>query len=125
MCQMMPSADRLALTRMDESAIESKILLSSASNFMGLCEYLWRVEQMREAKVAADAEAVNLRKKLAQVEDSLRKATESMEQRVQAAKTEGRNEGLAEAMDAAAEAARKAADEAHAAKEEAVTKARE
>ncbi|CAH9083892.1 unnamed protein product, partial [Cuscuta europaea] len=125
MSQMLPSADRLALTRMAENSLEAKILLSSASNFMGLCEYLRRVEQIKGAKSAADGEVASLKKRLAEAEDSLRMATDSMEQRVQAAKAEGKSEGLAEAGEAANEAARVAVEEAHAAKEEAVAKARE
>ncbi|CAH9074634.1 unnamed protein product [Cuscuta europaea] len=125
MSQMLPSADRLALTRMDEDSLEAKILLSSASNFMGLCEYLRRVEQMKGAKGAAEGEAASLRKRLAEAEDSLRLATDSMEQRVQAARAEGKSEGMAEAGEAAAEVARIAAEEAHVAKEEAAAKARE
>ncbi|CAH9089383.1 unnamed protein product [Cuscuta europaea] len=119
MRKVMPSTDRLALTRMDESTIEAKILLSSAFNFMGLCEYLRRVEQMREARGAADAEAVNLRKMLAEAEDSLCMATESMEQWVQAAKAQG----IAEAKVTGAKVARVAAEEAERAKAEEVAKA--
>ncbi|CAH9056586.1 unnamed protein product [Cuscuta europaea] len=125
MSQMLPSADRLALARLDEGSLEAKVLLNAASTFMGLCEHLRRVDQMREAKGAAEGEAVLLRKKLAEAEDSLRLATDDMEQRVQAARAEGVNEGLARAGEAAAEAARIAADEARAAQEEAVSKARE
>ncbi|CAH9104453.1 unnamed protein product [Cuscuta europaea] len=73
---------------------------------------------MKEAKGAAEGEAALLRKKLAEAEDSLRLATDSMEQRVQAARGEGMNEGLAKA-------ARIAAEEAHVAQEEAVSRARE
>ncbi|CAH9050599.1 unnamed protein product [Cuscuta europaea] len=125
MSQMLPSADRLVLARMDDGSLEAKILLSSASNFMGLCEHLRRVEQMKEAKGVAEGEAASLRKRLAEAEDSLRLTTDSMEQRVQAARADGKNEGLAEAGEAAAEAARVAAEEARVAKEEAVSKARE
>ncbi|CAH9098522.1 unnamed protein product, partial [Cuscuta europaea] len=125
MSQMLPSADRLALARLDEGSLEAKVLLNAASSFMGLCEHLRRVDQMREAKGAAEGEAALLRKKLAEAEDSLRLATDGMEQRVQAARAEGVNEGLARAGEAAAEAARIAADEARAAQEEAVSKARE
>ncbi|CAH9112904.1 unnamed protein product [Cuscuta europaea] len=125
MSQMLPSADRLALARLDESSLEAKILLNTASSFMGLCEHLRRVEQMKEAKGAAEGEAALLRKKLTEVEDSLRLATDSMEQRVQAARAEGMNEGLAKAGEAAAEAARIAAEEAHADQEEVVSRARE
>ncbi|CAH9094147.1 unnamed protein product, partial [Cuscuta europaea] len=92
---------------------------------MGLCEHLRRVEQMREAKSAAEGEAALLRKKLTEAEDSLRLATDGMEQRVQAARAEAVNEGLARAGEAAAKAARIAADEARAAQEEAVSRARE
>ncbi|CAH9070363.1 unnamed protein product [Cuscuta europaea] len=125
MSQMLPSADRLALARLDEGSLEAKVLLNAASSFMGLCEHLRRVDQMREAKGVAEGEAALLRKKLAEAEDSLRLATDGMEQRVQAARAEGVNEGLARAGEAAAEAARIAADEARAAQEEAVSKARE
>ncbi|CAH9118114.1 unnamed protein product, partial [Cuscuta europaea] len=110
---------------MDENSLEAKILLSSASNFIGLCEYLRRVEQMRGAKSAADGEVASLKKKLDEAEDSLRVATDSLERRVQVAKAEGKSEGLTEAGEAAAEAARVAAEEAQTAKEEAVVKARE
>ncbi|CAH9105651.1 unnamed protein product [Cuscuta europaea] len=123
MSQMLPSADRLALARLDESSLEAKILLNTASSFMGLCEHIRRVEQMKEAKGAAEGEAALLRKKLAEAEDSLRLATDSMEQRVQAARAEGMSEGLAKDGEAAAEAARTAAKEARAAKEEAVSRA--
>ncbi|CAH9081322.1 unnamed protein product, partial [Cuscuta europaea] len=50
MSQMLPSADRLALARLDEGSLEAKVLLNAASTFMGLCEHLRRVDQMREAK---------------------------------------------------------------------------
>ncbi|CAH9092480.1 unnamed protein product, partial [Cuscuta europaea] len=90
---------------------------------MGLCEHLRRVEQMMEARGAAEEEAASIRKKLAEAEDSLRLATESMEQRVRAAKAEGKSEGLAEAGEAAAEAARVVAKEAERAKAEEVAKA--
>ncbi|CAH9082991.1 unnamed protein product [Cuscuta europaea] len=125
MSQMLPSADRLALARMDEGSLEAKILLNTASSFMGLCEHLRRVEQMKEAKGAAEGEAALLRKRLVEAEDSLRLATNSMEQRVQTARAEGKNEGLAEAGEAAAEAARAAAEEARVAKEEALSRAQE
>ncbi|CAH9101940.1 unnamed protein product [Cuscuta europaea] len=125
MSQMLPSADRLALARLDEGSLEAKVLLNVASSFMGLCEHLRRVEQMREAKGAAKGEAALLKKKLAEAEDSLRLATDGMEQRVQAARAEGVNEGLARAGKAAAEAACIAADEARADQEEAVSRARE
>ncbi|CAH9117339.1 unnamed protein product [Cuscuta europaea] len=125
MSQMLPSADRLALARLDEGPLEAKVLLNAASAFMGLCEHLRKVDQMREAKGAAEGEVALLRKKLAEAEDSLRLATDGMEQRMQAARAEGINEGLARAGEAAAEAARIAADEARAAQEEAVSKARE
>ncbi|CAH9096979.1 unnamed protein product [Cuscuta europaea] len=122
---MLPSADRLALARLDEGPLEAKVLLNAASAFMGLCEHLRRVDQMREAKGAVEEEAALLRKKLAEAEDSLRLAIDGVEQRLQAARAEGVNEGLARAGEAAAEAARIAADEARAAQEEAVSKARE
>ncbi|CAH9095006.1 unnamed protein product [Cuscuta europaea] len=125
MSQMLPSADRLALARLDEGSLEAKVLLNAASSFMGLCEHLRRVDQMREAKGVAEGEAALLRKKHAEAEDSLRLATDDMEQRVQAARAEGVNEGLVRVGEAAAEAARIAADEARAAQEEAVSKARE
>ncbi|CAH9075167.1 unnamed protein product [Cuscuta europaea] len=89
----------------------------------GLCEYVRRVEHMMEARGAVEEEAASLRKKLTEVEDSLRLATESMEERVRAAKAEGKSEGLAEAGEAAAEAARVAAEEAERAKAEEVAKA--
>ncbi|CAH9119365.1 unnamed protein product [Cuscuta europaea] len=125
MSQMLPSANRLALARLDEGSLEAKVLLNAASSFMGLCEHLRRVDQMREAKGVAEGEAALLRKKLAEAEDSLRLATDGIEQRVQAARAEGVNEGLARAGEAAAEAVRIAVDEARAAQEEAVSKARE
>ncbi|CAH9112828.1 unnamed protein product [Cuscuta europaea] len=125
MSQMLPSANRLALARMDEGSLEAKILLSSASTFMGLCEHLRRVEHMKEAKGVAEGEAASLRKRLAEAEDSLRLATDSLEQRVQTTRAKGKNEGLAEAGEAAAEAARVAAEEARVAKEEAISIARE
>ncbi|CAH9105171.1 unnamed protein product, partial [Cuscuta europaea] len=102
MRQVMPSADRLALAQMNDEGLNSRILQNSASAFMGLCEHFRRVEQMMEARGAAEEEAASLRKKLAEAEDSLRLATESMEQRVRAAKAEGKSEGLAEAGEAAA-----------------------
>ncbi|CAH9118458.1 unnamed protein product [Cuscuta europaea] len=103
MSQMLPSADRLALARLDEGSLEAKVLLNAASSFMGLCEHLRRVEQMREAKGVAEGEAALLRKKLVEVEDSLRLATDGLEQRVQAARAEGVNEGLSRAVSKARE----------------------
>ncbi|CAH9111357.1 unnamed protein product [Cuscuta europaea] len=78
---------------------------------------------MMEARGAAEGEAASLRKKLADAEESLRLATESMEDRVRVTKAEGKNEGLAEAGEAAAEAARVAAEEVERAKAEEVAKA--
>ncbi|CAH9050659.1 unnamed protein product, partial [Cuscuta europaea] len=60
----MPSADRLALARMGDEALNQKVLQNSASDLMGLCEQLRRVGQLREAKVAGDGEIVSLRRKL-------------------------------------------------------------
>ncbi|CAH9052268.1 unnamed protein product [Cuscuta europaea] len=150
MCQVMPSADRMALSRMDDNGLESKILLSSASvrhiflffsflpllynvcamrmtilcsspqNFIGLCEHLRRVEQMREARSAVDEEIASLRRKLAKAKDTLRLTTEGVEQRVQAANSE---DAIAEAGEAAAEAAKIAAEEAEKVKAEEVAKA--
>ncbi|CAH9096735.1 unnamed protein product, partial [Cuscuta europaea] len=123
MSQVMPSADRLALARMGDEALNQKVLQNSASALMGLCEQLWRVGQLREAKVAGDGEIASLRRKLVEAEDTLRLTNEGVEQRVQAARAEGKNEGLAEAGEAAAEAARVAAEEAERSKAEEVAKA--
>ncbi|CAH9111794.1 unnamed protein product [Cuscuta europaea] len=125
MCQAMPSADRLTFARMSDEGLNSRIRQNSASAFMGLCEQLRRVDQLREAKLAGDGEIAALIRKLTEAEDALWLTNESVEQRVQAARAEGKDEGLAEVGEAATEAARKATDEAKAAKEEAATKARE
>ncbi|CAH9090393.1 unnamed protein product [Cuscuta europaea] len=81
-----PSSDRSLLARMKDDILESRILLNSAFSYIGLSEHLRRVEQLRKAKIVADEalqksdeENANLQKKLADVEETLRLATEGID----------------------------------------------
>ncbi|CAH9105012.1 unnamed protein product [Cuscuta europaea] len=87
---------------------------------MGLCEHLQRDEQLRNAKIAADEENASLRKKVADLEETLRSVTEGADQRLEAVKAEGRAEGKTEAETVAREAAQAAAEATERAKIEAV-----
>ncbi|CAH9104964.1 unnamed protein product [Cuscuta europaea] len=112
MSQVMPSADRLALARMNDEGLNSRILQNSASVYMGLCEHFRRMEQLRREKAADDEEKANLLKKLADLEETLRAATEGVDRRVEAAKGKGRAESekvtgeAAQATDVVAEKAK-------------------
>ncbi|CAH9108483.1 unnamed protein product [Cuscuta europaea] len=52
MNQVMPSRDRVALARLDNEALSSKLLLNNALTLMGLCEQVRRVDQILKDKVA-------------------------------------------------------------------------
>ncbi|CAH9104487.1 unnamed protein product [Cuscuta europaea] len=105
MSQVMPSGDRVALAQTDDDALNSRTLLNSASTYMGLCEHLRRDEQLRKTKLVADEENSGLRKKMADLEETLQTAMEGVDQRLEAAKAEGRAEGKTEAEKVAREAA--------------------
>ncbi|CAH9082769.1 unnamed protein product [Cuscuta europaea] len=86
MNQVMPSGDRVALTRLDNEALNSKILLNNASTLMGLCEQIRRVDQIMKDKAAvdealrkSDKENASLRKKLAEAEASMGPRLEAAE----------------------------------------------
>ncbi|CAH9102727.1 unnamed protein product [Cuscuta europaea] len=107
MSQVIPSTDRAMLARMDDDALNSRILLNSVSTYMGLCEQLRRMDQLRKAHVAADEalkksdkEIASLRKRLADAKASMGPGLEAVEAKGKAA--------VEEAAKLAAEAAERA-----------------
>ncbi|CAH9083061.1 unnamed protein product [Cuscuta europaea] len=118
-----PSFDRATLGRLEDEALESKILRSSLTTCIALGEQARKLEEWHLQK-ALDAEKVkklihdnhDAVRRMAQLEEDLRQVREEAER--------ARKE-KAEAAKVAAEAAQKAADEAEAEKAEAVVKARE
>ncbi|CAH9083570.1 unnamed protein product, partial [Cuscuta europaea] len=118
-----PSFDRAALGRLEDEALESKILRSSLTACISLSEQARKLEEWRLQR-AQDAEKMtklvhdnhDAVRQIAQLEEDLRQAREEAER--------ARKE-KDEAAKVDAEAAQKAVDEAEAAKVEAVVRAQE
>ncbi|CAH9070413.1 unnamed protein product [Cuscuta europaea] len=123
-----PSLDKASLSRLEDDALDNKILRSSLTACIALSKQVRRAEQLRLQKAEQDEtlrrlvhDNADAARQMARLEESPRQA----EQKLEAAKVETRAEGRAEAEKAAAEAAKKAADEAEAVKEVAIAKAQE
>ncbi|CAH9111510.1 unnamed protein product [Cuscuta europaea] len=120
-----PELDRAFLSRLDDEALNSKILRSSLTACISLGEQVRRVEGLCLQKAQQDETLKKLVhdnaaavREMARLEETLRQERVAAEK----AKAEARAEGMAEAEKTAAEAAKKAAE---AAKEGVVAKARE
>ncbi|CAH9125934.1 unnamed protein product [Cuscuta epithymum] len=112
-----PSKDREALAKLEDESLEAKIIQASVTASVALGEHIRRLEQMplrkiQSAKtlkmlVVTNTEAV---RKMAELEETLRLATEGMDQSLKDA--EAKCKAIAEK--AAAEEAQKAATKAEA-----------
>ncbi|CAH9142334.1 unnamed protein product, partial [Cuscuta epithymum] len=121
-----PPLDRSALSRYEDEAVESKLLRASVTASVLLGEHIRRLEQTRAHKaeddealkklVATNTEAI---RKMATLEETLRREREAMSKELEKAKAEGK----AEAEAAAVAAAKEAAEAAEKSKSEAVTQA--
>ncbi|CAH9095690.1 unnamed protein product [Cuscuta europaea] len=121
-----PSLDKAALSRLEDDALDSKILRASLTTCIGLGEQIRRVEELRLQKAEQDETLKRLVKDNAAAVRDMAKLEETLqqtEQKVEAARVEARAEGKAEAEKAVVEAAKKAVEEAEVAKEEVVAKA--
>ncbi|CAH9114645.1 unnamed protein product [Cuscuta europaea] len=126
-----PELDRAFLSRLDDEALDSKILRSSLTACIALGEQARRVETLRLQKAQQDETLKKLvHDNAAAVRDMSRLEETLWQERAEAekAQTEARAKGMAEDEKTAAEAAKKAAEDAEdaaAAKEGAVAKAQE
>ncbi|CAH9139471.1 unnamed protein product [Cuscuta epithymum] len=123
---VMPSKDRVVLSRLDDDVLDFKIANYSTMAALGVCEQARRVEALRIAKAQvdealkkSDEEMAVLRKKFADAEEALQLEREATEQRLKDAEARGK----AAAEETAAVAAKTAAEAADIAKAEAVAEA--
>ncbi|CAH9050551.1 unnamed protein product [Cuscuta europaea] len=117
-----PSLDKAALSRMDDEAIDNKILRSSLTTCIALGEQVRRLEEWRPRKAQEDEK---LKKLIHDNADAVRQMAKLKEELRQAkAEAERATAEKVEAERATAEAAKKAVEEAEAAKAEAVANSR-
>ncbi|CAH9098253.1 unnamed protein product [Cuscuta epithymum] len=123
---VIPSKDRLVLSKYEDDVLDCRIMQASVTATMALGEQLRRVDRLRVQKAQADLalkkaveENASFRKKMTEMEAALRAAEEGMEQRLKEAEAKGKTT----AEEAASAAAKLAAEAAEVAKKEAIAEA--